>query len=145
MLYSKSISVPPNTKETSPILQRIKVSVGYIFRAWINFPPGCAGLVKLRVFLEDSPILPVNSSDFIRGDGYVYEYPVYIEITSEPMILKVQLWSEDDTYTHTIDVQFLILPKSLIMPVGSTEGIMESLKSLVLHPIIINKLKEGAD
>lgn len=143
MLYSKQITISANTSEASPSRSYFKINKGVISNIWITFPAGCAGLVKLRVYHEGHPFLPVNADNYLRGDNYTFVFPVMFEITQEPMLLTVEAWNEDLTYSHTIDVLFLILPKELVLPVGATEGILESLKSLVLHPIVIKEVKEG--
>ena len=59
------------------------------------------------------------------------------------MILTVEGWNEDATYNHTIDIMFLILPKGVVLPVGATEGILESLKSLVIRPLVITEIQRS--
>jgi len=143
MLYSKQITIPANTSSTSPLRRYFKVNKGIIYRVWITFPAGCAGLVKLRIYHEGHPFLPVNADNYLRGDSYTFEFPMFYEITEEPQLITIEAWNEDTTYSHTIDVLFLILPKNYVLPVGATEGILESLKTLVLHPMIIEtKSKE---
>ena len=58
------------------------------------------------------------------------------------MILTVEGWNEDATYNHTIGIMFLILPKGVVLPVGATEGILESLKSLIIRPLVIKQEAE---
>ena len=140
MLYSKQIKVSANTTEATSTKKYFKVNKGVISNMWITFPPGCAGLVKMRIYHEGHPFLPVNQDNYIRGDNYTFRFPVMFEITEEPMRLTVEAWNEDDTYDHTIDILFLILPKSVVLPVGATEGILESLKSLVIRPLIIKEV-----
>lgn len=139
MLYSKQILCLAGKTEATSTKTSFKVNKGVISDVWITFPAGCAGLVKLRIYHEGHPFLPVNRDNYLRGDNYTFQFPVMFEITEEPMILTVEAWNEDATYDHTVDVLFLILPKSLVLPVGATEGILESLKSLVLHPMIIKE------
>ena len=143
MLYSKQITVSANTTQANSSKSYFKVNKGIISNMWITFPPGCAGLVKIRIYHEGHPFLPVNRDNYIRGDNYTFQFPVMFEIIEEPMRLTVEVWNEDDTYNHTIDILFLILPKSLVLPTGATEGILESLKSLVLHPIVIKEVAES--
>ena len=142
MLYSNQITIPANTLESGPTLTEIKLNLGFIHTIWLTFPPGCAGLVKVRMSIDGHPFLPVNKSNYIRGDSYTFAFPVMFEITDEPMTLTVEAWSADSSYNHTIDVLVLVLPKELILPSGSTEGILESLKTLVLRPIIIKSEAE---
>ncbi len=140
MLYSKQITISRNTSEANAERYYFKVNKGVITNVWITFPFGCAGLVKLRVYHEGHPFLPVNKDNYIRGNGYTFQFPIMYEITDEPMTLMVEIWNEDDRYNHTIDILFLILPKSVVLPTGATEGILESLKSLVIRPLVIKEV-----
>lgn len=142
MLYSKQITISADTSEANAEKTYFKVNRGVISKIWVTFPSGCVGLVKMRMYHEGHPFLPVNQDNYIRGNGYTFEFPVMFEITEEPQLLTVEIWNDDDTYDHTIDVLILILPKSAVFPVGATEGILESLKSLVLRPLIIEVAKE---
>lgn len=110
---------------------------------WITFPPGCAGLVKLRIYHEGHPFVPVNAENYIRGNNITFQFPVMYEITDEPQILTVEAWNEDETYSHTVDILFLIVDKRLVLPTGATEGILESLKSLVIRPLVIKEVATG--
>ncbi len=143
MLYSKQITLSSGATEATSTKTYFKVNKGVISDFWITFPPGCAGLVKLRVYHEGHPFLPVNKDNYLRGDNYTFRFPVMFEITEEPMRLTVEAWNEDDTYTHTVDIMFLILPKNVVLPVGATEGILESLKSLVIRPLVITEIQRG--
>ena len=140
MLYSKQITLSSGKTEATATKSYFKVNKGVISNVWVTFPAGCAGLVKLRIYSEGHPFLPVNQDNYIRGDNYTFQFPVMFEIMEEPMLLTVEGWNEDATYSHTVDILFLILPKGVVMPVGATEGILESLKSLVLHPMIIKEV-----
>ena len=133
MLHSKHITVAANTAEADATKTQFKVNQGVIYRVWVNFPAGCAGLVKLRIFHEGHPFLPVDKDAYINGDNYIFVYPVMYEITDTPEVITIEAWSEDDTYSHNIDVQFLIIPKEWVLPVGSYEGIIAALKSLFVR------------
>jgi len=143
MLYSKQITLSSGKTEATATKTYFKVNKGVISNVWITFPPGCAGLVKLRIYSEGHPFLPVNQDNYLRGDNLTFQFPVMFEILEEPMLLTVEAWNEDDTYSHTIDILFLILPKSLVLPVGATEGILESLKSLVIRPLVITEIQRS--
>ena len=143
MLYSKQILLTAGKTEATSTKTYFKVNKGVISNMWITFPAGCAGLVKMRIFYEGHPFVPVNQDNYIRGDNYTFQIPVMFEITEEPMRLTVEAWNEDEKYDHTIDVLFLILPKALVLPVGATEGILESLKSLVIRPLVITEIQRS--
>jgi len=58
---------------------------------------------------------------------------MFYEVKSEPYEITLEGWNEDATYNHTITLMFLVLPKKYILPVGATEGIMESLSHLIIN------------
>jgi len=132
MLHAKQITLTANKTEATSTKTQFKVNKGVIFRVWITFPNGCNGLVKLRMFIEGHPFLPVEQDAFIRGNDIVFEIPIFFEITQEPQTITVEAWNEDEVHAHTIEVYMLILDRSLVLPVGATEGIMESLSSLII-------------
>jgi len=58
---------------------------------------------------------------------------MYYEVPTEPFRITFEGWNEDDTYPHTITLMLLVLPKNVILPIGATEGILESLSALVIR------------
>jgi len=145
MLYAKHVLFPAAQTEATKTISRFNINKGWIYRAWLIFPPGCAGLVKIRVLHQGHPIIPVNKTDYVKADNYTFELPMYYEVPEEPYQITFEGWNEDDIYPHTITLMLLILPKSSILPVGTTEGIMESLKSLIIRPIVIQQAAEVAE
>ena len=133
MLYSKHVTFPSGKTEATKTVEHFNINKGWIYRAWVVFPAGCAGLVKVRVEHKGHPIIPVNKSDYIKADNYVLEIPMFFEIKSEPYRITFEGWNEDATYDHTITLMFLVLPKEFILPVGAVEGIMESLSTLIIR------------
>ena len=70
MLYSKQITLEEGKTEATATKKYFKVNKGVISNMWITFPSGCAGLVKLRIYHEGHPFVPVNQDNYIRGDNY---------------------------------------------------------------------------
>ena len=133
MLYSKHVTFPADQTELTKTIEHFGISKGWIYRAWVIFPPGCAGLVKIRVEHEGHPIIPINKSDYIKADSYTFELPMFYEVAEEPYQITFEGWNEDEVHPHTITLMLLVLPKNYIMPIGATEGIMESLGALILR------------
>ena len=132
MLYAEQITFTKNKTEAEATRYSFKVRKGVIYRIWITFPTGCHQLVKLRLLIDEHNFLPVHKYAYIRGNGFVFEFPMMFEIKEEPSTITIEGWNEDDTNDHTIDIYVLILDKSLVLPVGATEGILESLSSLII-------------
>jgi len=133
MLYAKHMSFSYGQTEATKTQARFNINKGWIYRAWLIFPPGCAGLVKVRVLHQGHPIIPVNKTDYVKADNYVFELPMFYEVPEEPYQITFEGWNEDDTYDHAITLMLLVLPKAFILPVGAVEGIMESLSNLIIR------------
>lgn len=133
MLYSKHLTLAKGGTEATSTTHNFIANKGVINTIWINFPPGCAGLVKVRVLLNGHTFVPSNADEYINADGYVYKFEPFVEILEEPEQVTIQAWNEDDTYAHVIDVQISIIDRSWIQPIGAYEGIVAALKSLFVR------------
>ena len=131
MLHSKQITLAAGATEATLTRNRFDVNKGVISMVWITFPPGCAGLVKVRILHQGHPFLPVDPKNYIIGDSYTFPYPVMFEILTQPTEVIIEAWNEDDTYAHTIQVQMLIIDKKWVQPVGAYEGVIAALASLL--------------
>jgi len=131
MLHAKHITLTANKTRADSTTVKFNANVGVIARAWIHFPPGCAGLVKVKIYHSEHPFLPVESDAFIKGDAFTYDIPVMYEIHDTPEVITIEAWNEDEVYNHTIDVSFLIIPKAWVQPVGAYEGVIAALKSIM--------------
>ena len=120
----------------------IKAARGVIHKVDIVFPSGCAGLVKVAIFLGSSPMIPSTAGMTISGDGEIVNIPEFVNLRKDFNIITIKGFNEDDTYDHTILFRIYVLPKAVLLPVGATEGILAGLKSLVLRPIIIKQEAE---
>ncbi len=134
MLFSRHITIPANTSQANSINTKVKVSVGYITKIWVTFPAGCIGLAKLRIYNEGHPFLPDEQNEYISGDNYTFDYPVMFPIKEEPMTLTIQTWNEDTAYQHIVQVQMLVLPGKIALP-------LEGLGNLVMGLISLFKRK----
>ena len=130
MLHSKHIPLEANKTEEQATITSFKVNMGVIYRIWVSFPPGCSGLVNLRIYHESHPFLPVDKDAYITGDSYTFVYPIFYEIKTQPEQITIEAWNTDEVYPHTIHVQFLIIPKEWVQPVGAYEGVIAALNSL---------------
>ena len=130
MLHAKHITLTHGKTEATATDTKFQVNQGVIYKVWIHFPPGCAGLVKVRIYHQGHPFLPVEEDKFIKGDSFTYEFPIMFEIKEPPEFITIRAWNEDDTYDHSIDVSFSIVNKAWIQPVGAYEGIIAALRSL---------------
>ncbi|KYK27430.1 hypothetical protein AYK26_07025 [Euryarchaeota archaeon SM23-78] len=130
MLYSEHITFPYGQTENTATRLHFRVNRGVINFVWIIFPPGCAGLVKVRLYQEGHPFLPSQKDEFIRGDAYTFKIPVMYEVKGAPEQMTIEGWNEDDTYDHSIDFMFLVLPKWVTWPAYALSTMFERLIAL---------------
>lgn len=133
MLHSKHMTLAANKTRATASRTKFIANVGVIARVWIHFPPGCASLVKVQIYHNEHPFLPVEADAYIEGDSFTYDLPIMYEIKETPEVITIEAWNEDDTYEHTIDVGFLIVDKMWVQPVGAYEGIIAALKSIFVR------------
>lgn len=105
-MYLYSVTVPPNTLESDPIVERCKVSAGILTRLMVFFPPGPAALVRVRIFYQGAQIEPWNRDGWFAWDSYIFDLMCEHTITAPDTELEVQGWSEDDSIEHTVGFGF---------------------------------------
>jgi hypothetical protein len=118
--YDVSFTIPANTAESAPQEEQVKLTHGVLHRVEIGFPSGCAGLAHLQLWRGGHQVWPTNPGGSFNTDDYTIPIDDYYELFEEPYILTLVGWNLDDTYNHTLEVRFGILPLSVILARGSS-------------------------
>ena len=139
MLYTKEITFTSGGSVTNQISSNIKAARGVIHKIDIVFPSGSAGLVKVAIFLGAAPVIPSTAGMTISGNAEIVQIPEFLELRKDFNIITIKGFNEDDTYDHIIFFRIYVLPKEVLLPVGATEGILASLKSLLIRPFVVIK------
>lgn len=92
------------TADASPIKERLNLTAGLLTTAEIKFPAGCHGLVKVRLFLQGSQIVPLSSEEYVIGDDMIVKALINKELAAANASLEFQGSSPSATYNHTITV-----------------------------------------
>ena len=116
MFYTRSMTVPANTAEANALEQTIDLSHGVITRVIFRPRPGHASLLHVRVFYRRHQIFPDNADDDLHGDTFPVEWEEWVEMFEKPFTLTLFAWNDDDTYPHTFDIAFAMLPKYAALP-----------------------------
>ena len=128
MFYDFSFTIPANTSQDSPKRYKCKLTHGVIHRIEIGFPPGCAGLAGLKINEGLHQLWPTNPEGAFNTDGYTIVINEYYELYRAPYMLTLIGWNDDDTYPHTLEVRFGILPQEIIAP---EETFIQAFKKLL--------------
>ena len=115
MYYDVSFTIPANTAKASPEDLEVKLTHGVVHRVEIGFPSGCAGLAHLQIRRGGHQVWPTNPQGSFNTDDYTIPIDDYYELFEEPYILTLVGWNLDDTYDHTLEIRFGILPLAVIM------------------------------
>lgn len=142
MQYTKEITFTKNGSLTNQISSTIKAARGVIHKIDIVFPPGCFGLVKVQLFLGGHPIAPSTTNMSYSGDSEAIIIPEFIHLRKDFNLITITGFNEDDTDGHTILFRIYVLPEEILLPTSTTSGILESLKALVLRPIVLKQEME---
>ena len=118
MFFDFSVTIPFSTAESSPLEEVLKLSSGVIHHVEVGFPWGCAGLVSVQLEHMDHQLWPLNPCGAFNSDDEVIAWDDRFELTSPYNWLKARCWNLDDTFDHTIELRFGILPAEEIA-VGS--------------------------
>jgi hypothetical protein len=68
------------------------------------------------VFYHEHQLWPVSREEDLHGDAFPIEWDEYEELFTPPYELVIKAWNEDDTYSHTFDISFAILPQKVVEP-----------------------------
>jgi hypothetical protein len=121
LLFTLEVTIPALTTETDPSIETLKLSAGVITSISIKFPAGCHGLVGVRLFHEESQIIPIGRGSWVRGDDETVPSTEYYDLGKGAKELEFVGINEDDTYSHTVIVRVNVLPKEAasLMPLIS--------------------------
>jgi len=115
MIYSKEITVPPETSIDSPYEYKMPISKGIIHTVSLFLPWGCAGLCWVRIYYRTWPIFPLTREEWIRGNDIGFSLSTNIEVTEDNPEVIIQSYNEDDTFEHH-PIIMLAMNKSTLNP-----------------------------
>jgi len=116
MWYDVAITTAITYTEAAPLETVIRVTHGVITRVSFRPRPGHSALCHARVFYHEHQLWPVSRNEDLHGDTFPIEWDDYEEIFTAPYELLVRSWNEDDTYPHTFDLGFALLPEGIVAP-----------------------------
>lgn len=122
MKHFHDITVAVANTATNPVVYTFKVDKGLITWAGVFFPPGCHGVVHVKIFFQAHQILPRNQEAWVRGNAGWWDGELYFPVTAAPMVIKVIAYSHDDIndcdagFPHLIIIGLELTPWNMIPP-----------------------------
>lgn len=102
--YNYTIIVPPGKTLKEPMIVTKGVKPGTIENIHIEFPNGCNRFVYVKVWMGETPLIPDDKGEWLRGNGHLYPYIMDFEVKAMQGTLKIILASPDATLPHLINV-----------------------------------------
>ena len=133
MIYVFTDTIPANTAKGSARTKTLKLTKGVIHRLSVHFPAGCNGLANVQLLKGVHHVFPTNTQGSFAGNNESIVFNEFHEIKSHPTVLTLRTWNTDTVYEHTVTVRIGLLPRFAVLPAGATEGLVESLKSLLVR------------
>jgi hypothetical protein len=115
MFYESSLTIPKNTPRETPVIGTFPIHPGVVTFAEVFFPPGCAGLAHVQIWLWERQLWPSNPDSYFTGDGTSISFTEDLEVVDPPFELEIAGWNDDDTYPHTPIVRVQITPSDLVL------------------------------
>jgi len=110
MQFTYPITVDPDTESDSPKRLASGLCRGTLSQVSVYFPFGCAGLVGVRIIHYEHQLYPTNPGEWFTGNDILIEFPDEYLIDQGWTEFKVEAYNEDDFYSHTPVVSFVVLP-----------------------------------
>lgn len=98
--YTDRVTVPPNTTPLTSVSHDVLVGSPYIKTISIHFPPGCRGLVYVKLFSTYMNL----SENWLRGDNAWLNVDVY-RMIEDPYRITVLAYNESIDWEHTIEIR----------------------------------------
>ena len=115
MLYGGEVTVPKSTTKDNAVETTFELTHGVITRVLFYPRPGHASLCHAQVFHWEHQIFPIDPEQDLHGDSSPIIWEEWYELFYAPFELKVKAWNDDDTYPHTFDIYFDVLPQEAIL------------------------------
>ena len=102
MLYTRTLTVLPDTKEDKPAEEELLIRHPVISEITVNVTHGCRGLVHVAIFYGEMQLWPAKEGDWLTGEGITVRDQPYFEMPEEETRLRLLGVSPGTAYEHPI-------------------------------------------
>jgi len=127
MIFVHTISTPANTTQEDPQETILDLGHGIIHRVDVGFPPGALGQAHVAIDRDGRQLYPSNPQGNWAWDNLFQQFPDFFSLESEPFAVTARTWNDDTSFAHGITLQFLILPREILLPPREDTGIVARL------------------
>jgi len=110
MLFQRDLLIESGKTVADPATDTMVLCEGTIVRYSLLFPPGCAGLAHVQVWLGGFQLIPWSRGLWAHGDDHLITGDTNYPVGPAPRIIMLLGYNEDDTHDHTVTVMLEVNP-----------------------------------
>ena len=104
MPFFNTLTISPNTSNTSPASLDFELYPMTVRRVEITFPSGLVGLVSCWFKYHSRQVWPINTLGRFKGENQTITFNPDLIVSELPHTLTMYATNDDDTYPHTLYV-----------------------------------------
>lgn len=93
----------------------LKVCKGLVYKVEIAFPPGCTGLLKVKIFDGGHQTWPSNPEESFHTDNFIISFEDTLLKLAAPFQYDIYTVNEDTLYDHSVTVRIGMVSKEIYM------------------------------
>lgn len=102
--YNYHVVIPAGTAFKEPFIEEHAIKPGMITMVHVDFPYGCNRFVYIQVWMGETPLVPDDKGEWLRGNGQLYPYAMDFIVNPLEGKLKIIGASPGATLDHQINV-----------------------------------------
>jgi len=115
MIFSASITSGKYGDSDADRVVVLPVCNGLVYRFEIDFPPGCCGLLQVRIFDGSYQVWPSSRDDYFHADSQVVGFDDCYLKRAAPFDFRIETKNLDEVWSHTIQVRIAMASHEAFM------------------------------
>jgi hypothetical protein len=125
MLFSREITIPPDTSPDNPQRTILRVTSGVIRHVWLRWRWGIGNLGGLRGYYQEFQYWPISLNQWLPSSDRALDFEESLVIQTDPSSIVLETYNLDDLFDHTVFFALNILRPSIS---EQAEGLLEFLE-----------------
>ena len=105
MIYQTTITTVKGPAAFTLKQSTLKVTKGLVYKVEIDFPPGCSGLLKVKIFDGGHQVWPSNNNESFSTDGHIISFDDTLLKLAAPFQYTIHTVNEDTIYDHSVTIR----------------------------------------
>jgi len=110
MLFQRDLLIKVGKTAVDPATSTMVLCEGTITRYSVLFPPGCAGLAHVQIWLGGFQLIPWSRGLWLHGDDHLVTGDTNYPVGPAPRLITVKGYNEDTENPHTVTVMLEVTP-----------------------------------